>query len=384
MSLVHSRRGQRLVTAVSAAAAAALCLTALPANVAFAAVTPGTLTVTLPANGKLAAETGKQVVVLTVSGTGAVALSESNVTGVTLGTDPACANLQNYVVTSATTVTVKTPNAGCAAAAAGPVSILFGADDPVTKATGITFVEAPAIDLLANKPVITENSTALAAGQKVQRFVTNGAQNVRVYAANDFAFDPRTAAGLGVAMGGKAGTAVKVYDASGVLLAATAAGVVGNSLSFTTGAGMTAGNNILSITQDGVSKTFLAAETGLSVVAAPTVTSLSVTSGKAGAATTTVITGTKFDTVATHYTDASPTAYVTFCGVAATSFGATAVNAAGTQITVITPTSVGNASPGLGTGNYYGPCKVQVGSDMSDPTTMSPMTAGNVFTFLAE
>src|SRR5690349_21544441 len=116
---VASSWRSRAVGVAGAALAAATVLAALPPTAAQAATLPGTIAVTIPASGKLAADTGKQVVVLTVSGSGATALSESNVTGVTLGGDSACANLQNYVVTSATTVTVKTPSGGCDASTGG-------------------------------------------------------------------------------------------------------------------------------------------------------------------------------------------------------------------------------------------------------------------------
>jgi hypothetical protein len=182
-------------------------------------------------------------------------------------------------------------------------------------------------------------------------------------------------------MGGKAGTNIKVYALDGTQLATSAAGVAGNSMSFTTATGMSAADDTVTITQDGVSRTFATAETAADVVALPTITSLSVTSGKAGAATTTVITGKNFSTTAADYTGG--TFDVTFCGVVATAFGSTPVNSAGTQITVVTP-DVTNVSPGLGTSVYNGPCEVRVGADSSDATTMSPMNPASVFTFLRE
>jgi hypothetical protein len=389
MSFVQFWRRSRLTAVLGTGAGAAVVLALLPPAVAYGATLPGTLAVTTPTNGKLAAGTAKQVVVLTVSGTGATALSEANVTGVTLGDDTACANLQTYVVTSPTTISVKTPSdpdaagplgPGCAADTAADVVIHFGADE-IRKVGGITFVEPPKVEVLANKPVITDNSSALAPAQQINRFVTNGGQTVRIKAASDFAFDPRSASGLAVTMGGKAGTGIKVYDASGVQLAVSATGVVGNSMSFTTATAMSAGDETVTITQDGVSRTFTKAETGIDLAALPIVTSLSVTSGKASAGTTVNITGKNFSTTAADYTGGAFA--VTFCGEPATTFAATPVNSAGTQITVITP-DVTNQSPGLGLGVYAGPCEVRVGTDPDDLATMSPMVPGSVFTFLRE
>jgi hypothetical protein len=380
---VASSWRSRAVGVAGAALAAATVLAALPPTAAQAATLPGTIAVTIPASGKLAADTGKQVVVLTVSGSGATALSESNVTGVTLGGDATCANLQNYVVTSATTVTVKTPSGGCDASAGGTaesVSILFGSDD-ITKATALTFVTPPAIVAAASNPVITDNSVALPAVNQVKRFVTNGGQYVRVTADSAYAFDPKAASGLAVSMGGKAGTDIKVYaDATGTTpLATSANGTVGNSFTFKTATGMTNNDNTITVTQNGVSKTFTTTDTGATVVAAPTVTSLSVTSGKTGAATQTVITGTNFDKTAANY---GTTTKVTFCGVEASVFGSPAVNAAGTQITVTTPTAVANLVPGLGLLNYAGSCPVVVGDGTAAGS--SPITPTSIFTFVKE
>ncbi|WP_433366452.1 hypothetical protein ACQPZX_37760 [Actinoplanes sp. CA-142083] len=291
-----------------------------------------------------------------------------------------CTNIQSYVVTSATTVTVKTPALGCTASSGSGdnVSIIVGSDD-ITTANAITFVTPPAIDVVGNKPVTADNSLVLASGQKVQKFTTNGGQYVRVVADAAYAFDPRSAAGLAVTFGGKAGTDIKVYaDADDTTaLANSVAGTAGNSFTFKTASGLTAAADpTLTITQNGVSSSFQTAATGASIVNAPTITSMSVTSGKAKASTTTVITGTHFDTTAANY---GSTTNVTFCGVAATSYGNPAVNAAGTQITVVTP-DVTNVTPGLGVGYYAGSCGVVV----DDGTNKSPVTPASVFTFLKE
>ncbi len=373
------RRRWRAVYSVGASALAASALTMLVPSAAHAAtLANATVKVTTPATAKVAAGLAKQVVVLTVSGTGAHALSEDNVASVTLGS---CTAIASYVVTSATTVTVKTPTGGCTASSGSGdlASIVLTSGDDITTAAAITFVAPPSIDTAANHSVVTENSMSLAAANRVSRFIANGGQYVRVVADSTYAFDPRTAAALAVTFGGKPGTEVKVYaDASSTTpLANTATGTNGNSLTFKTAAGMTASANpTLAITQNGVGASFLNADTGATIVPAPTITSLSVTSGKAKAGTPIVITGANFDKTAGDY---GTTYNVTFCGVAAATYGSPAVNTLGTTITVTTP-DVTNVSPGLGVGSFAGPCPVVV----TDGTNASPISNTSVFTFVKE
>jgi hypothetical protein len=374
------RRGWRAATGVGASALAASVLTLLAPSAAHAAgpVANATVKVSAPTNGKVAAGLEKQVVQLTVSGTGAPALSEDNVGSITLGD---CTGIDSYVVTSATTISVKTPSGGCTATtgAGDPVSIVLASGDDITNATGITFVPPPAIDTAANKSVITENSVNLPSAQKIQRFIANGGQYVRVVADPAYAFDPKTAAGLAVTFGGKAGSEVKVYaDATSTTpLAATASGSVGNSMTFKTGSGMTASANpTLTITQNGVSASFLNTATGATIVPAPTITSLSVTQGKAKGTTQVVINGSNFSKTTGDY----GTAYnVNFCGVPVASYGTPPVNTAGTAITVNTP-DVTNLPAGLGTGVYAGPCAVTI----TDGTNPSPISNSAIFTFVKE
>ncbi|MDR6326117.1 IPT/TIG domain-containing protein [Actinoplanes couchii] len=357
----------------------------MTATQALGATLPGTITVSTPTNGKIAADTSKQVVVLVVSGTNATPLMETNVTGVKLGADPDCANIQSYVVSSATTLTVKTPDGGCAASAnntAESISILFGATDTIDKASAITFVNAPALVAAASKPVFTDNSLNLDVADKVQRFNAAGGQTVRVLADSAFAFDPRSSYGLTVTFGGKAGSEVKVYaDATSTTpLSATTAGTIGNSLTFKTGAGMSTTDASMTIFQNGVAKTFNAAATGVTGISAnPTITSVTPPSGRTKTAQQVVITGTNFDKVAANYGNGTN---VRFCGVAALAFGTPAVNAAGTQITVTVPAAVADSTPGLGTGVTAGSCPVQV-SD-GTPGGTSPVTPAAVYTFVRE
>src|SRR6185312_9049546 len=153
-----------------------------------------------------------------------------------------------YIVTSPTTIAVKTPSGGCPATTASGgdnIVINFAGSNTLTKTGGLFFINPPAIVAAANKPVITENSALLLTTNQVQRVLAAGGQTVRVKAASTYAFDPRTAQGLAVTFGGKAVTDLKVYDDSGsapVLVAAGAssAPALGNFMTFKTGIGMTA------------------------------------------------------------------------------------------------------------------------------------------------
>ncbi|HWS32324.1 MAG TPA: IPT/TIG domain-containing protein [Actinoplanes sp.] len=345
---------------------------------------------TSPTSGKLAAATAKQVIILTVGGAAATALSENTVTSVQLGGDATCATVDSYVVTNATTLTVKTPTNGCPASPGGTaeaIRINFAGGDYIEKLSAITFVSPAALPLAATKPVTTENSLALGTADKVTRFHTTGGQIVRVVADSTYTFDPRTSAGLAVTFSGKAGTEIKVYDTatSTTPLANTvAASGPGNALTFKTAAGMSTTDKTLTITQGGVSKTFSATDTGVTAIAAaPIVTGVVPNSARIGAGTTVVVSGTGFEKDASKYNN---TVKVKFCGVDAASYGTTAVpaavNTAGTQITAVVPAGLGNVSPGLGTGNYAGTCAVQVVDTTAG--TESPITAASTIALVKE
>jgi hypothetical protein len=363
-------------------------MTVLAPSAAHAAT--GTLNVTTPASGKLAAGTSKQVVILTVSGTGATPLSEDNVVSVDLGAT--CTGLTGYVVTSPTTLSVKTPSSpvGCPAAGAENVSINFSDNTSLTKTGGITFVPPPAVETLSNKPIVAENSAGQITAQQNQRFWSTGGQVVRVKADPAFAFDPRTTAGLKANLGGKDGTEIKVYAntaasglaqhdqmTAGATTEAQVVAQVGNYMTFKTAAAMDPTNDVLILTQNGVSKSFLKTATGAEVATGEMVTSVAPESGKSSGGTTIVITGTGFSKTNADY---GTNVNVTVCGVNAT-FPATAVNSAGTQITAIVPT-VSNASPGLGSTVYGGVCPVRI---VNTPNTWtSPVTPGSFFVALNE
>ncbi|MFI5913822.1 hypothetical protein [Dactylosporangium sp. NPDC051541] len=377
-------RKRAVKLALSTAAGTAIIVGGLP-HVAYGAALSGTIAITTPTTGKLAAATAKQVLTLTVTGQ---TLSEALVTSVDLGPD--CLAVPTYIVTSPTTIAVKTPTAGCAATtvtAGDNIVINFAGGNTLTKTGGLFFITPPAIAAAASKPVITENSALLNTTDQVQRVLAAGGQTVRVKAASTYAFDPRTAQGLAVTFGGKAVTDLKVYDDSGsapVLVSATAtsAPAAGNFMTFKTGVGMSSNDASLTITQGGVSKTFAASDTGASVVAVPTVTSLSVTSGRSKGATSTVLTTSALpDKDVTHWQGGSATWAVNFCGKAGT---VTAVNTAGTGITVTTP-DVSDDANGLGTGVFAGSCPVTiVDQTVSGSPVVGPVTPGGYFNFLNE
>ncbi|MDI6101617.1 IPT/TIG domain-containing protein [Actinoplanes sp. NEAU-A12] len=360
----------------------------------------GTITITAPTNAKLPADTAKGVINLTVSGAAVPALSEDNVKDITLhDVDTNCQDLTNYVVTSATTISIKTPtlpSAGCDVSS-GPESIVieFTNLDTLTKVDALTFVAPPAIkapDPGVFMPVVTEYSADLPIAQRKKRFLSTGGQTVRVYADPAFAFDPRTAAALKVNLGGKDGTEVKVFAGGGGLTAGTqltsanvtdtvigASGTtgteLGNYLTFKTTTGMSVDNDNLVITQNGVSKTFLAAATGtIDVVAGPYITAISPTFGKPNGGTTVTVTASGLDKTLTAGTDVK----VFFCGKEAT---ATAHNTGGTALVVTTP-DVSNLSPGLGVGTYAGTCPVTITLPNATPSPYtSPLNAFSMFNF---
>ncbi|MEV4507713.1 hypothetical protein AB0K00_01970 [Dactylosporangium sp. NPDC049525] len=375
MSYAHPWRRFRLVAAAAVGTLAATTLAVFPAH----AAATGTIAITSPASGKLAAETAKQVATITVSGANATPLTEDTVASIGLGPAP-CNALTTYVVVSTTVVTVKTPDT--CVAGTGDVVINFANSDTLTKTNGVTFVAPPAIALLADKrPVINDNSVALATADQARRFSTGGGQIVRVKAADGFTFSPATSAGLSASMGGKAGTEVKVYatEDSTTPLAPTGTPTAGNAMTFKTAAGMTAGDNTITITQNGVSKTFLSAAHLATVVAAPTVTSLSVKEGKANATgITTIITGTGFGKSLTDLQDATKW-LVKFCGLAATVTADTAITGLAVKVTV---PALAKDADGVGASSVSGVCPVTVTDVLASQS--SAQTSGAYYTVLSE
>jgi hypothetical protein len=358
MSIVRPWRHLRISAAAVISAVVAL-VALVPATPAAAAVTATSIAVSTPSTGKVAANTEKQVVVLTITGLAGATLTEENITGVDLGGDSNCADLPVYVVTSATTLTVKTPSGGCDPTSGNTpesVTIEFTGSQTLTKATTNLFFIAPPV-LAGTAPVITDNSSALPAANQIKQFVAGGGQTIRVKADSTFAFSSTGA--LSASLGGKALTSVTIANS----------GNTGNYFTGRTAAGMSTSDPSLSITHNGVTKTFAAASIdNISIVNAPLITSLSVTSGKVDTATTTVITGQNL-------TGATA---VTFCGVA----GVIASNPAptATTMTVTTPTAVSDVSPGLGSGVYAGSCPVKV----TTPGGTNVHSPASNFTFVVE
>ncbi len=402
MSYPTSRRRTRAL-AVGTTALAAATWAVAPSTAAQAAALPGTLTVTAPANGKLAALTAKQVVVLTVSGTGAPKLSEDNVASVDLGAG-VCMGLTNYVVTSPTTITIKTPAAiapatvdGCPVGS-GNVTINFSSPASGTLSTTkpLNFVAPPTVAAPGTTilPIATENSAGLPIADQNSRFLATGGQIVRVTAGQTggtapntpYAFDPRKDAGLKVSMGGKDGADIKVYTPAGVLMSPTTTtdadvtAAVGNYLTFKTVTGMNPATDSVTITQNSVSKTFGATPTELGtafdVATGPLVTAVSPAFGR--------ITGGQDITVTASGLSKSavPADYeVDFCGsVPGTVVKINSTTTAATSLTVTTPTTLGAA-----TSPFYplaGACSVTIKT--TTPAYTSPVTAAGIFTFLKE
>ncbi|WP_305782338.1 IPT/TIG domain-containing protein [Symbioplanes lichenis] len=346
------------------------------------------MTITTVTPSKVAAGQANRVIL--INGTN---FDEDQITGITLGSDPDCANLQSYVVTSATQISVKTPAAvpaasnpataapGCVATtgAAEDVTVLqvdaSGATGSVTKSAAVTFVPPPSLTALVTTagseayPAYTENSAELTdATKRVRDLTTAGGQAIRIKASGDFAFSGATSAGLSGTLGGKPLTTVGFLTPLGATQAATAAGDAGNYWIARTGTALTASATpTLSITQGTVTRNFVVADHGLTIVATPVVTSLDVNSGKVNAATTVKITGTGFSGTPADLS-------VTFCGVAAPTPTASTL----TSITVTTPTTVsGTAGTGLGTATA-GVCPVVV----TKGGVSSPVTSSTYFAFL--
>ncbi|MFI5936499.1 IPT/TIG domain-containing protein [Actinoplanes sp. NPDC051494] len=394
MSLLSSRAPRR-ATAVAAAATlvvgASLAVSAQSAS----AVTNYGVTITTVSPVKVGASLGNRVVV--INGTN---FDEDQITGITLGADADCANLQSYVVTSSTQISVKTPNtvgntpsgtavAGCIPSpggAAEDVTIIQTGSGTATKTAALTFVPPPSIDEFdatsgsEKFPVYTDNSSSLAVADRVRELSAAGAQVIRVKAGTDFAFDGRATSGLSGTLGGKPLTTVGFVAADGSAQAATAAPVANaNFWLATTGTALTASTTpVLSITQGTVARNFASTATGLTIVTTPTVVSLDKTSGKTGAATTVKITGTNFSTVASELA-------VTICGKSAP-LASTPVPTA-TSITVITPNAAATPATTLADlktaiGGTAGVCPVVVTRTVNSVSASSAITPTSFFAFV--
>ncbi|GAA1031000.1 hypothetical protein GCM10009557_24910 [Virgisporangium ochraceum] len=369
MSILRAWRRSRL--AVGAAIAAVVSAVALvPASPASAATAlTGNIVVSSPTTGKVAANTPKQVILLTLTLPAGTTLSEENIKTVSLGATR-CTDMEWYIVTGTTQIAAKTPddaddaNDGCAPTASTTtgetIVITFANDDTLTKTgSNLFFITPPDIAGVSAAPVVTDNSSKIpAADDKVKRLLASGGQTVRITASNDFAFSGGTGAGLAVTIGGKALTEVKAWNKAGTTALTAAAGDAdkGNTLTGKTASGMTASATpSVIITQNGVSKTFSSTATGITIVSAPVITALSVTSVKAGVETNVTVTGTGFATTAT----------AKVCGVTANV--ATPPTSAGTSMVITIPaTGIIDDAGGLGADVFSGVCKVVVSNSGTD------------------
>lgn len=371
MSFVRWWRQTRLVAgaAVASIVPAVALVPATPASAAV--VTGGNIVVSSPSSGKVAANRPGQVIFLTLTMPTGVTLSEELIQSVSLGA-ARCTDVEWSIVVGTTQLAVTTPDDeaddtldGCAPTASTTVgekiTITFTNPENDTwekSASNLFFITPPAIADEEDAPIFPENSMGLAADERATRLLASGNQIVRVVAADNYAFSGGTAAGLAVTVGGKAATQVKAWSKANPAVALTTAAAPadkGNTLSFKTAAGMTASASpVVTITQNGVSTTFTAADTGLTIVAAPVVTAVSPVSLKAGATTTVTLTGTGFVSGTT----------ATVCGVAA---DAAAPNAGGTSMTISVDTDeIVDDADGLGPATFSGVCPVVLTANSVD------------------
>ncbi len=343
----ESRFRRRLVAGVAALALVAGG-TVAAASSAFGAASVLGMSITSINPKKIAALSANQVVTIT-----GVGFDESLIASVDLGV---CTDAV-YVVGSATTLYVKTPDALCGVATGGTAETITITDVDTntltftgTSLTGLFFVAPPAI-ASGPDPVFTDLSANV---DKYKKLKSTGGQTIRIMADSGYQFAGTTTGTLG-----------------GVALASIAVGggaVNGNYITATAPA-HAAGPVSLVLTAAGVAKTFSSATTGIVYWTPPTVTTITPNSGKAVAAAGSggdvVIVGTGFSTTAASNT-------VTFCG------------AAGTVKTVPTPTAtsitVTVPDPALGLNIYEGLCPVRV----TVGGNMSPQTAASSFAYLIQ
>ncbi|MFF5235520.1 hypothetical protein [Dactylosporangium sp. NPDC000521] len=367
MSLVHSR----LVASIGAGAAAATLLSAAAVlgapSVAGAAPTATAITVVSPAGGKVAADTTRQVVTINVAGLTGATLDDASIQDVYLGDN--CQSLDFYVTPGTTQLVVRTPDPGGCAPTSGvaseTITINFanGVGALTKTLSGLVFITPPDLDTTA--PVITDLSSELPAANRIKQFMSTGNQVIRVKAGSGFSFSG-AAGQLSATLGGKPLAEIKVYKTDGTVTTAAGSNAEnGNWFTGKTSTGMTNGN--LVITHRGVSKTFLAADLGTSVVTLPVITGVTPLSSKSNTSVTVTLSGT--------FTGATG---VTFCGVAGTNF---TLNSASTSITVKTPTTgIADDAAGLGAGVFSGVCPIKVVT----PAGSNVHTAKSILSFLAE
>jgi hypothetical protein len=388
MSLALTTRVRRTAVIAAATMVAAAGLVATYQLSASAATNYGVtltkaavgLTGTMPA--RVAGLTASQQITLT--GTN---FDEALIASIVLGSDTTnCAAVTSYIVTSSTTILVKTPSTGCAVSTAGAEDITItevpvgGSTGTVTLAAAVIFVAPPAI--ATTRPVLTENSAGLTSNEvtvlTAPGALTTGLQRVRIRAAATFAFDIRTSSGLKVTLAGKDLSGLAVFNSDGTPQTTSVGPApstdAANWVVGTLGLGLTApATSTLAITQNSVTKTFTPTQAGFTFYSGPVVTGLDITSGKAFGGTTVKINGAGFDAA----TLGNNT--VKFCGVtAATPTASTGSGAAGgTSLTVVTPVVV-NLLSGLGVGNYAGFCPVTV----TVGSAVSPVVATSYYGYL--
>ncbi|GAA1032789.1 hypothetical protein GCM10009557_32410 [Virgisporangium ochraceum] len=385
MPFVRSWRNSRPV--VGATVASVLSVVALvPAFPTSAGViTGGDIVVSSPVSGAVAANTPNLAILLELTAPAGITLGQDLIEAVDLGADR-CRDLEPFLIPGTSLVLLTTPdNAvddsldGCAPTAdptvGETVTITFangGSDTWAKTGSGLVFVEPPAIAAAHTNPVFTENSAALPAGSRVTRLLSTGDQRVRITAAHTFAFSGGADAGLAVTVGGEAATEVTAWsraDPTTPLTGPASDDDKGNTLSFRTAADLTASADpSITITQNGISQTFTAADTGLTIVAAPVVTGVSPGYVRAGSTATVTLIGTGFAAGTT----------ATVCG---DTVSPGEPNADGTSMTIsVDTTEIVDDADGLGIGTFAGVCPVVLTADSVD----SPISDRSAIAILSE
>ena len=238
--------------AVSAAAAAALGTFAFSATQADAA-TSTLVSITSLNVHHVAALTANQVI--TVTGTG---FDEAVISGVAIN---GCTTAPTYVVSSPTTLLVKTAN-DCATSSTGVITITDSSNNTAVSnpaassgAMALSFVAAPTIATASAtvKPVVTENSQGVAFANQVTTANTKGGTVIRVKAGST-PFVNTTAYPLSATLSGVALT--KVTMATG-----------GSYFTGVVGAHAADAAPVLKVTSNGVTKSFLYGAGGSSATA---------------------------------------------------------------------------------------------------------------------
>ena len=352
--MLSSRTGRTGRAALCAAIAASVATGGLALGVTPAsAATPFTITSISP--HLVSALSVNQVI--TITGTG---FSEEDLAGVAIA---GCTTAPSYIVASATSLVLKTAG-DCAVGTGRVVTLTDAASNTLVSTPGsataavaaahkLDFVAAPTISVTATThPVVQANTSAHTQLDQVRTAPVGGGTTVKVTAGatpfvNTAAFPLKATLG-------------------GVALSSISMPVGGASFTARVGA-HAAGAVALTVTSNGVTKAFTAAETDFAY-AGNTVT-VSPSSGPSNGGTVVRVGGAGF------VTSGGGASTVTICGVAAP------VTVLGSTVTslVVTVPKFADATA-LSADPVDGPCTVKV----TTGSTVSVVGAGSTFTYVAQ